>query len=449
MELDLKIVNGQVVTSSGIYDWGIGIKGGKIAVLGDGNFLPEAKRTIDASGKVVLPGGVDTHCHSGDPGFPYGFDNASKSAAIGGITTIIDMPIQIPLTTDVDTLNQKLNEISPKAFVDFALWGTAMPDNLAAIGPLADNGICGFKFFMQGSVSGLTPRVDDGTLLEAFQEVVRTGLAVGVHAESQEIIAHLEGKLKSEGREDPWAFIECHPIISELETVNRALFLAAQVGVKLHIFHCSIASGIDLINQARAAGQPVSVETCPHYLFLDESYLKTRGNYAKISPALRSKEEVERLWQVLREGKIDNVASDHVAFTKEFKEGMSIWDAAAGAPGIQTMFPLMLAEGVNKGKITLPQLVKVMSEGATKYTGLYPRKGVIAVGADADFAIFDLKNETEIKIEDQLELDFTLYEGMKAVYADKTIVRGEIVYENGQFNVNPGYGQFVKVDRPD
>lgn len=443
MELDLKIVNGRVVTPGGIHDWEIGVKDGKIAMIGE-RVPIRSEQTIDASGKVVLPGGIDTHCHACDPGFPYGFDNASRAAAMGGITTIVDMPVQLPITADVESLETKLAAIGPKAFVDFALWGTAFPGNMSAIGSLAERGVCGFKFFMQESAGGLTPRTGDGALLEAFGEVAKTGLVAGVHAESQEIIGYLEDKLKGEGRNDPWAFIECHPVISELEAINRALFLARHAGVRLHIFHCSIASGLEMIRLARLAGQPVTVETCPHYLFLDESYLRTRGTYAKISPALRSREEVGLLWQALREGKVDNIASDHVPYNKSFKEGRNIWEAAAGAPGIQTMFPLMLAEGVNRGRITLPGLARLMSEGAAGYTGLYPRKGVVAVGADADFAIFDLSRETEIKLEDQPALDFTLYEGMKAVYAETTIVRGRVVYEGGRFPEGPGYGRFIK-----
>lgn len=442
--LDLKIVNGRVVTPQGVYDWGIGVKDGKIAAIGESAGLPEAGEVIDASGKVVLAGGVDTHVHAGDPGFPYGFDTATKTAAMGGVTTVVDMPVQFPLTVNGAAFDTKMEAIAPKAYVDFALWGTAMPNDLAAIDELAERGVVGFKFYVQGSVGELTPRTDDGVLVEAMEKVAGLGMVLGVHAESQEIIAHLENRLKEEGRNDPWAFIECHPPISELEGINRALYLGDYYGVKLHIFHCSIAPGVDMVHEARLAGQPVSVETCPHYLFLTENALKEHGNYAKISPALRDEENIEDMWKALRDGKLDNVASDHVAFTHDFKRDKTIWEAAAGAPGIQTMYPLLLAEGVNRGRITLPQLAKVMSEGAARMTGLYPRKGSIAVGADADFAIFDLEKETEVKLEDQIQVDFCLYEGLKAVYADKTVVRGKVVYDGSDFPAGAGYGEFTK-----
>jgi dihydroorotase-like cyclic amidohydrolase len=183
------------------------------------------------------------------------------------------------------------------------------------------------------------------------------------------------------------------------------------------------------------------VETCPHYLTLDSSIFDRRGVFAKLSPALRDRGEVEALWQRLREGKIDNLASDHVPYPSVFKES-DIWEAAAGIPGIQTMFPLILREGVKKGRITLPQLVRVMSEGPARVVGLYPKKGSASIGADADFAIFDLERERAVTVDDQIGVEWTLYEGMQAVYPERVMVRGRSVVLDGEVIGKRGDGEF-------
>jgi dihydroorotase-like cyclic amidohydrolase len=255
------------------------------------------------------------------------------------------------------------------------------------------------------------------------------------------MIAHLEEKLQREGRSDPRAFLDCHPAITELEAIHRVLFLARRSGARVHIAHCSIGEGVDMVDEARRRGQAVSVETCPHYLTLDSSIFDRRGVFAKLSPALRDRAEVESLWQRLREGKIDNLASDHVPYPLGFKE-LDIWEAAAGSPGIQTMFPLILREGVKQGRITLPQLVRVMSEGPARVAGLYPKKGSATIGADADFAIFDLERERAVTVDDQVGVEWTLYEGMRAVYPERVLVRGRSVVLDGKVGGKPGDGEF-------
>jgi dihydroorotase-like cyclic amidohydrolase len=196
-----------------------------------------------------------------------------------------------------------------------------------------------------------------------------------------------------------------------------------------------------MVDEARRNGQQVTLETCPHYLMLDSSIFDTRGVFAKLSPALRDRSEVEALWQRLREGKIDNLASDHVPYPLAFKE-LGIWEAAAGSPGIQTMFPLILREAVKKRRITLPQLVRVMSEGPARVAGLYPKKGSATIGADADFAIFDLDREQSVTVEDQIGVEWTLYEGMQAVYPERVLLRGQSVVIDGKLSGKRGDGEF-------
>ena len=446
-KLDLKLANGRLATSAGVHSVDIGIRAGKIAAIGEWGDLPDAEEVVDVANRVVMPGGIDTHVHSGDPG---GFDSAHTfmAAALGGVTTIVDMPMQLPPTTDPETLDLKLDAIAPKATVDFALWATCKPEGTDVIEPLRDKGVVGFKLVMQRSVEGIMPLHRDGELLEALPLITRAGLQTSIHAESQDMIAHLEEKLKREGRTDPRAFLDCHPIITELEAIHRVLFIAEQTKSRMHLAHCSIAEGIDLVEQARNRGLRVTVETCPHYLVLDESIFDTKGVLAKLSPALRDRKHVELLWQRLRDGKIDNVASDHVPYPLVMKQG-NIWEAAAGIPGIQTMFPILVYEGIKKGRISLPQLVRVMSEGPARVAGLYPRKGRALIGADADFAVFDLERERTVELEEQVGVEWTLYEGMKVVYPELVLLRGKAVVDGGTVVGDRGYGQLCSPERAD
>jgi len=445
-KLDLKIAGGRLAASAGVWDVDIGVRDGKVAAIGSWGTLPPADEELDAKGRVVLPGGIDTHCHAGDPGFEaFGIDFslASRAAALGGVTTLIDMPVQIPLTADPDSFDAKVASIQPKAYVDFALWATCTAETLSSVPALQDKGAVGFKFYMHASVGGFTPHHDDGLIYEALQWVARTGLPAGMHCESQQIITHLEKRLEQQGRKDVAAFAEAHPVFAEVEAVNRALFMARERGARLHVVHCSTPEAVRLIEAARKAGQAVTVETCPQYLVLDSSIFGRMGNFAKVAPPIRDRATVEKMWELLAQGQIDNVSSDHVPFPPDFKEGKSSWEAAAGAPVIQTMFPVLLAEGVNAGRITLPRLVSVMSEGPAKAFGLYPKKGSAQIGADADFAIFRLDEEKTIRAQDLVGTAWTLFEGMRAVYPETTIVRGRVVVRKGQIVGRAGFGKLV------
>lgn len=450
--LDTKLVNGTLATSAGVLDADIGIAAGKIVCIGMRGSLPEADQAVDVTGKVVLPGGIDTHTHSGDPGADQlfgaeatmewdGFADTTQAAALGGVTTVVDMPFQLPPTTDPASFDVKVSSIGPKAYVDFALWGTCNPGDLSQILALKEKGVVGYKLVMQQSVAGLMPYHHDGALCEALEEIRKTGLTSTIHAESQDMIRTLEERLKARGRSDPRAFLDCHPPITELEAIHRALFIAKQLGARINIAHCSLSEGLDMVDRARKEGRNVTVESCPHYLVLDESVFDEKGTLAKLSPALRDRQNVERMWQKVREGKVDCMGSDHVAYPLVFKQG-DIWQTMAGIPGVQTMIPLLVSEGVNRGRIDLPQLVKLTSEGPAKVCGLYPRKGSLQVGADGDLAVFDLEKEREVRLEEQYRVQWTLYEGKKAVYPDKVFVRGKRVVDGGRVVGQRGYGEF-------
>jgi dihydroorotase-like cyclic amidohydrolase len=214
--------------------------------------------------------------------------------------------------------------------------------------------------------------------------------------------------------------------------------------VHLHIFHCTLAEGVAMVAAARAEGQPVTVETCPHYLVLDEDELERQGGFAKIAPPLRVRENVDALWELVAAGEIDNVASDHCPYTRAQKEGDNIWDIPAGAPGIQTLVPLLISQGVNRGLITLPQLVWVMAEGPARLCGLFPRKGTCTVGSDADLIIVDPNNEQTIDDNVLTGSEWTPFTGIAGCFPERTVVRGRTIFVDGTIAGERGYGQFIK-----
>jgi len=442
------IINGTLATGQGVFEADIGIKGGRISAISEWGSLTATGRIIDAGGKTIIPGGIDTHVHAADPGLDdlgIDFGSATHAAALGGVTTVVDMPMQLPPTTDAESFDQKMAAIAPKAFVDYALWATCKKDDLSGITPLKEKGVVGYKLVMQESVEGIMPYHNDGVICEALQAINRTGLATTIHAESQDQIMHLETKLRAEGRTDAKAFLECHPPLTELEAINRVLFLANYFGSRINIAHCSLAEGVDMIYEAKCKGQPVTVETCIHYLVLDNTIFDKKGVLAKLSPALRGRDNCERLWQQIREGKIDCVASDHVPFPLQFK-AENVWEASAGIPGIQTMIPLLVYEGICNNRIELPHLVRVTSEGPARMCGLYPRKGSLQIGADADLALYDLERVSAIELADQVGLEWTLYDGLKAVCPDTVLVRGNPVVEKGTLVGEKGFGQYCSPD---
>jgi len=286
-----------------------------------------------------------------------------------------------PTTTTTHALKEKKRLCKEQSLVDFALYGGALSTNLDDMPKLVEAGVVGFKTGLCDIVKSIFPRLNDAEILEVFKRVREIGSGVGVHAENDEIITYLTEKLQKSGRVDPLAHGESRPVIAELEATSRAILLAAEAGNRLHIFHMSIASGADLVQRAKAGGQAVTAETCPHYLVLNEDHVKELKAYGKMNPPIRSKEEVEKLWKALREGKIDNIASDHAPWPKEEKDkgDENIWNAPGGFPGIQSMLTLMLNEGVNKGRITLESLVALVCENPARIWKIYPQKGAIPV----------------------------------------------------------------------
>lgn len=434
------------------------VKDGKIAGFVESIEGLEGREIIDAKGNLTIPGCIDSHTHFMDPGFTHreNFLTGTSGAAAGGVTTIIDMPCcSVPSVRSVAQLENKIEKIKDKAIVDFALWGGVTGEDvregwLHNVQEQADYGVTGFKVYMTPSVPTY-PRVTDPEMYECFKAVAKTGLPVGVHAENFAMCDFYVNRFQEEGRMDGPAWAEARMILAEKVAIQLAISFAEDTGVRLHIVHMSTGIGADLVKEAKMRGLDVTAETCPHYLTLN--YEETMSKYvqlAKIAPPIRTTEDNERLWKGIQEGSVDFIATDHAPYnleTEKLKEEFNIWTAFPGIPGVETMAPIIISEGYNKGRISLSRLVEILSTNAAKHYGLYPKKGAMNIGSDADFTIVDIDKEWTIEKDKMYCLNkYTPFDGFKLkgkIY--KTIVRGKVVYEDGEGIVGEeGYGQFVK-----
>lgn len=456
MELESAINDALIVTPGGVIHGSVGIADGRIAAIQTDPF--RVARSIEAKGRVLLPGLVEPHAHFWDPGATHREDwvHGTAGAAAGGITTVIEMPLSLPPTVDRAAFQLKLDRARAGAHVDYLLWGGVVPvpsDELVErMADLRDLGVVSYKVFMCRAAREF-PACDDGVLYEALREGARLDVLMGIHAENDALIHRREQGLKAAGRVDPMAYAESRPKLAERDAIAGVLDMAAETGATIYIVHMSIAEGAALVKAAKARGQRCYVETCPQYLVLDDSALREQGPWAKCAPPLRDPENTDRMWQYLLEGTIDTVGSDHAPFTAEEKEAGAneIWGAPNGLTGIQTMLPLLLDEGVGRRGLSLERLAQVTSTNAARIFRLYPRKGVIALGSDADFALVDLDAEWTITGTELLHLaKWTPYEGRRVKgRVDITMVRGGVVYRDGRVQVEPGYGRFVGGPRAD
>jgi allantoinase len=451
MKVDVVIKNGKIVTGDSIVDAGIAVKDGKIVAIATDATLPEAKKTIDAKGNYIIPGVIDEHVHILDMDLAdtdENFVTGSTAAAVGGITTVCEMPLGVPSTTTLEVLERKKEIAAGKFLVDYAFWGGVVPGNIDEIPKMVDAGVIGFKGMMSGSVPGVFEVLDDGNLLDSFRKIAECNSIATVHAENDAIINHLQAKLKAEGKNDIFAYFEGSPVIQEVEAISRAAMLANEANCQLHIVHVSCPQGVDLITKRREDGQNITCETGPHYLALSQEDGKKLGPYLRFAPPVRKKADTDVLWRRLEQGKILTMGSDHGPSPKEFKEKgwANIWDTGNGAIALETFLPIMLSEGVNKGRISIQQLIALLCENPAKLFGIYPEKGVIQVGSDADLVMIDLERDWKIdakkfhSMHKHSPFDGWDIKGKPIM----TMVRGKVVAEDGEAIGEPGYGRFVR-----
>ena len=445
MTVDLVVKDGKIYTPHGFVEGSIGIDAGRIVSLTKKAAEPDADKVVDAKGNLILPGIIDMHVHFRDPGFPEreDFETGTRAAAAGGVTTVVDMPNTVPPVTSVEALEEKVEIAKTKALVDFALLAGAGELRSETLIAMAEGGVVGFKTFMIARFRELA--ASDGQMHENFTTIAGTELPCLVHAENEDIVSRWREKAKASGRLDPIAHSEFRPPVAENEATMRTILLAEGTGVHLHICHMTTKGAADILGWAKARGVKVTGETSPNYLLLTADVMKKVGPFAKIDPPLRGPEDQKALWKAVNEGVIDVIASDHAPYPKEDKEKgwENIFDAPSGGVGVETSLPLML-DCVNRDLLKLERLVEITSTNPAKILRLHPRKGALLPGADADLVIVNMKRDFEIKGESlHSKQKTTAFEGYRGRGQPlMTIVRGEIVMEEGEVLGRPGYGEF-------
>jgi dihydroorotase len=429
---DLVINGGTIVSPDATYQASIAIKDGVIHAIGAPEAMPAAKETLDATGLHILPGAIDVHVHFRDPGYPQKEDFASgtAAAAFGGVTTVFDMPNTLPTIGTAEALSDKHRIASAKAYVDYGLYAVLGEDSIGHIDALIDGGIIGFKLYM-GNTFGRIPSPTTGAMLEAFEVVAPTGKRISLHAETNSIMERREARLRATGRTEPIAHLAARPAVVAVEAVARAAILAEWTGARIHVLHISSAAELRPLAEAKARGVDITGETCPQYLLLDETDYDKFGGVVRVNPPVREATNQQPLWDALMDGTVDMIATDHAPHAPEEKTRPDIWTVDCGFPGVETQMPLMLTE-INKGRATINDYVRWSAESPAKIWGLYPRKGTLTVGSDADIAIVDLKREWTVddaKIQSTAKI--SPWHGRKAsALPIHTIVRGRFVMKD-------------------
>lgn len=449
----LLISGGTVVSESGSGQADVLVEGERVVRVGpDLLGAVDVNESFDAGGALVMPGAIDLHVHFEEPGITEreGYWSGTRAAAAGGITLVVEHPLSDPPTTTADRYNAKRAAVEPSAWVDFGLWGGAAPGNLPEFEGMAAAGAPGFKAFMVGSEPEL-PRLEDEGLSAAMREAARLGSIMVVHAEDEVITASLAQRLREQGRHDPLAWAESRPPSSEARAVERALALAELVDCRLQVAHLSTAGSVAVAAAARAAGARVAVETCPHFLLLNETDLERLGPWAKTAPPLRSRREQAALWDQVAAGAVDFVASDHAPWAPREKEPglISIWEAPNGLQSLQLMTVLTLEAWTARG-LPLERWVSMASAAPARWLGIHPRKGAIVPGADADIAIYAQGPRRAVRAGELYDRHrWTPFAGMETSFTVRaTLVRGRWVYREGAFAPAP-FGKFVPMSPAD
>ena len=454
--MDLIIKNGTIVTDREQYEADIGITDGKIASIGKN--LKGTDQVIDAKGKYVMPGGLDVHVHlqlpfcgtvSADD-----FETGTRAAAAGGVTTIVDYAIQSKGNTLTSAVEARKEEADGKVCVDYSLhggitdWNERTRDELRSL--VEEEGIVSYKMFMIYRSEGWM--ASDSMLYQALVETKRLGGTILVHAESMDVLDYLIEKYHNpEDMKKYGAY--CHvlsrPNFIEEEAIQRAIKWTEVSGGRLYVVHMSTGGGADLVLSGKKRGVNVFAETCPQYLLLEDDLFKgENGHLYGTCPQIKKKADIDRLWDALGKGEIDSIATDTCTFDTKQK---AMWEGdftkiPFGMPGSELMMPLTHTYGVGKGKITLNQFVHYQSTNPAKIFGMYPEKGSLQVGTDADILIFDPEREVTVDHRNmETNCDWSPYQGWKLKgYPYMTLLRGKVIAKEGKFVGEVGGGKFIK-----
>jgi dihydropyrimidinase len=453
LAFDFVIRNARLATASDSFESDIGIEGGRIASLSRG-INPNGARSYDASGKLVVPGAIDGHTHME---FPFmgstsadDFFDGTVAAACGGTTSIIDFVLPASGETILDALAAYRKKADPKVAVDYGLHMIFKGANIGDIDQIPEvmaQGVPSFKIFMTYRKEGLM--LEDVGIYKVMKKVGESGGLVAVHAENNGIIENLVEANLIRGNRQPKFHALSKPAVAEAEAVSRAASLAKVAASSMYVVHLSSRAGRDAVLLARRSGSSIFAETCPHYLVLsDDLYEGPAGRNLVMSPPLRTKDDNAALWEGLQQGSgIETIGSDHCPFPSAQKDiGKEDFTRIPnGVPGTEAIIPILYSEGVRKGRITPFDMVRVTSSGPARNFGLYPRKGSLMVGSDADLVVIDPKKRVKMTAEAlHTKIDYSIYDHIATEgYPVLTVSRGEVIMEDGQFTGRKGRGKFL------
>ena len=460
MRFDTVIRNGTIVTASDTYAADVGITNGVIAAIGAGLPIENAGKVIEAAGRLVMPGGIDVHTHLD---MPFGgttsaddFETGTVAAAFGGTTMLIDFAIQYKGQTLRQAFDTWMKKANGKAVIDYSFHCiiTELADaQLDEMKALVKEGVPTFKLFM--AYPGVF-MLDDASIFRAMRTAADSGGMICMHAENGGAIDVIVQRALAEGKKAPKYHALTRPTTAEAEATNRAIALAEMAGAPVYIVHLSCNDALEKVREARDRGLPTFAETCPQYLYLSLENMDAPGfEGAKyvFTPPLREKWNQEKLWEGLAKDDLQAVSTDHCPFCyKEQKElGKDDFTKIPnGGPGIEHRLSLVYSGGVHGKRFSANRFVQLVSTAPAKLFGLYPRKGTVAVGSDADLVIFDADEEQTISVKTHhMRVDYSMFEGIRVKGIPKTVLsRGRTIIENGKFIGKPGAGEFIKRQNP-
>lgn len=458
MNLDLAVINSELMDEHGDHPIDVGVRDGVVALIAERGRLPAADATIDAHGLWLLPGFVDAHFHCRAPDHPEREDFASgtAAAAAGGVTTLLEMPIADVGVTQASMLEARRALADRDAYVDFGLFGACGTLDREAIHGLAEAGAVAYKVFMHRSPPGRDAAFEgmcltaDTELWQALMLVRDTGLVCAFHAEDDALLQVYERLAQANGLRAVDAYLASRPPATEAMAVARLVTLAEATGAHVHIVHVTSAWAVDIIRAARRRGVRLTAETCPHYLLFDEGTARRLGTWVKVAPPLRSAADCKALWTALKDGTLDFVASDHAPFSVLDKEALSFESAPSGVPNVEVFAPLTLSMALAQG-IPFSRAVSWLTAQPARVYGLFPRKGSLAPGSDADMVLFDPHAKTIVDTShwfSKARGSARAFDGL--TYCGRivqTIVRGRTVYQDGAVVGQKGWGELVRPKR--
>jgi len=442
--VDLVISNAKIHTRKRIVDAGLAIDEDRIFRIAKESNLPQASEKLDLKGLLLLPGLIDSHVHLRDQHLAYkeDFFSGTAAAAAGGVTSVIDMPNNKPVTMSSESLRERMRIAEIRAIVNVAFY-SAFPEDLGEIGSIVGEGAVAFKLFLSQKIGGLDIE-DDDALLKAFDKVSETKVPIAVHAEDRETIGKATTELQKAGRRDVEARLEARSPKAERKAIQRTIRLVQRTGAHAHFCHLSSAIGLNSFLDAKKDGLPVTCEVTPHHLFLSSEHLKRLETLALVDPPLRTQKDIRALWKALRQGLINVISTDHAPHTIEEKKAGSVWEAKAGFPGLETVLPLLLTQ-VNQGHLSLSTLVRATSERPAQIFNLKNR-GRLVEGNHADVVAVDMNQEYEIDASKfYSKAKYSPFDGWKVKGKPvKTFVNGKLVMDEGEIMAKPGTARIIR-----